>query len=191
MNDNASNIAMKIAGESTSRITALDGTTAEDVINQKNINRFNDQVDKYVEKFEEHSTNLKEFADKINENVEKIEIMPIGTYLLVKPFAENPFQRIVKDSNSGLILDLGGYAPEYKNTDNGQVEEEESFIKVGVVQEVGPECRYCVPGDTIMYTKPQAVPVPFYKQGLELTNEVRILVVINEGLTERFKNLKK
>jgi hypothetical protein len=110
---------------------------------------------------------------------------------LLKPFEENPFQRIVRDSKSGLILDLGGQHPEYKNTDNGQIEEEESFIKVGVVQEVGPECKYCIPGDTIMYTKNQEVPVPFYKQGLVLVNEMRIIVVINEGLTKRFNELKK
>jgi hypothetical protein len=29
------------------------------------------------------------------------------------------------------------------DTDNGQIEEEEQFIKVGVIQEVGPECKWC------------------------------------------------
>jgi len=183
-------LAMRVAGESTSRIVAMDGTTAKDVIEKRNVNNFNNQVDKYVEKFEKHSTNLKEFADRINDNVENIEIMPIGNYVLVKQFEENPFQRIVRDSKSGLILDLGGQRPEYKNTDNGEIEEEESFIKVGVVQEVGPECKYLQSGDTIMYTKPSAVPVPFYKQGLILVNETRALVTINEGLTERFAKLK-
>lgn len=184
-------LALRMAGESTSRIMTMDGKTADDVIEERNVRKFNDQVDKYVEKFEKHSTNLEEFANTINNNVENIEIMPIGSYLLVKPFSENPFQRIVKDSKSGLILDLGGQKPEYKNTDNGEIEEEESFIIVAVVQEVGPECKYIKPGDTIMYTKPSAVPVPFYKQGLALVNEMRVLVVINEGLTKRFNELKK
>lgn len=184
-------LALRMAGESTSRIMTMDGKTADDVIEERNVRKFNDQVDKYVEKFEKHSTNLEEFANTINNNVENIEIMPIGSYLLVKPFSENPFQRIVKDSKSGLILDLGGQKPEYKNTDNGEIEEEESFIIVAVVQEVGPECKYIKPGDTIMYTKPSAVPVPFYKQGLALVNEMRALVVINEGLTKRFNELKK
>lgn len=184
-------LALRMAGESTSRIMTMDGKTADDVIEERNVRKFNDQVDEYVEKFEKHSTNLEEFANTINNNVENIEIMPIGSYLLVKPFSENPFQRIVKDSKSGLILDLGGQKPEYKNTDNGQIEEEESFIIVAVVQEVGPECKYIKPGDTIMYTKPSAVPVPFYKQGLALVNEMRALVVINEGLTKRFNELKK
>ena len=184
-------LALRMAGESTSRIMTMDGKTADDVIEERNVRKFNDQVDEYVEKFEKHSTNLEEFANTINNNVENIEIMPIGSYLLVKPFSENPFQRIVRDSKSGLILDLGGQKPEYKNTDNGKIEEEESFIIVAVVQEVGPECKYIKPGDTIMYTKPSAVPVPFYKQGLALVNEMRVLVVINEGLTKRFNELKK
>lgn len=187
---NNEKVAMNIAGESTSRIVALDGTTAQDVIEKRNIEKFNNQVDQYVEKFEKHSTNLKEFADRINENVQNIEIMPIGNYVLIKPFEENPFQRIVRDSKSGLILDLGGQRPEYKNTDNGQIEEEESFIKVAIIQEVGYKCEAAKPGDTIFYTKPSAVPVPFYKQGLELVNETRILAIVNEGLTERFEQIK-
>lgn len=179
-------LAMDLSGESTTRITALDGTTLEDVVEKRNTEKFNEQVDKWSERFEEHSTNLKDFAEKMNNGTETIEIMPIGNYILVKPFNENPFQRIVRDSKSGLILDVGGFAPEYKNTDNGQIEEEEQFIKVGVIQEKGPECKWCLPGDTVFYTKVSSVPVPFYKQGLELINETRVLAVVNEKLTERF-----
>ena len=183
-------LAMDLAGESTTRIMALDGTTAQDVINKRNTDKFNDMVDAYAERFEKHSTNIKEFADRINENVNTIEIMPLGNYVLVKQFDENPFQRIVRDS-SGLIIDTGGFAPQYKNTDNGQIEEEQPFILVGVVQEVGPECKYLKPGDAVFYSKPSAIPVPFYKQNLIQVNETRVLAVVNEALTERFNNLKK
>ena len=171
-------------------VVDMAGTTNEELIRQKNVKEFNEVVDQYVEKFNERSTKLQEYTNKIAENVDKIEIMPINTYVLVKQFDENPFQRIVRN-DSGLITDLGGYKPTYKNTDNGQWEEEESFILVGVVQEVGPECKFLQPGDTIMYSKPSAVPIPFYRQGLVLVNETRALVTINEGLTERFKNYKK
>lgn len=184
-------IAFMNAGDSTSRIMTLDGRTAEDIIEERNVKNFNNQVDQYVKRFEEHSTNLQKFADRINENVEKIEIMPINNNLLVKVFSENPFQRIVRDSKSGLIIDLGGQKPEYKNTDNGQIEEEENIIHVGVIQEVGPECKYSRKGDTILYVKHSEVPVPFYKQGLVMVNETRILALVNEGLTERFNELKK
>lgn len=183
-------LTLNNAGDGQGLIMDMSGRTSEDVIAEQNRNNFNKQVDKYVESFEKHSTNLKEFADRINENVQNIEIMPIGNYVLVKEFEENPFQRIVKDSKSGLILDLGGQKPEYKNTDNGEIEEEEQFIKVGVIQEVGPECKWCKPSDTIFYTKPSSVPVPFYKQNLNLVNETRVLAVVNEGLTERFYGRK-
>ena len=154
-------LALRLAGDTTSRIMTMDGKTADDVIEERNVKNFNNQVDEYVKKLDEHATNLEEYSKTISENIEKIEIMPIGNYVLVKEFAENPFQRIVRDSKSGLILDLGGQKPQYKNTDNGEIEEEESFIKVGVIQEVGPECKWCKPTDTIMYTKPSAVPVPY------------------------------
>jgi len=184
-------LAMDLAGESTTRIVALDGTTAEDVINKRNTEKLNDMIDQYSEKFEQRSTNIKEFANKINENVQNIEIMPLGNYVLVKQFDENPFQRIVRDSKSGLIIDTGGLAPEYKNTDNGEIEEEKPFILVGVVQEVGPECKYLQPGDAVFYTVPSAVPVPFYKQKLIQVNETRVLAVVNEFLTERFNKIKE
>ena len=183
-------IALMNAGESTSRIMTLDGKTADDVIEERNVKNFNKQVDEYVEKLNEHSANLEEYSKKVANNIESIEIMPIGNYILVKLFDENPFQRIVKDPNSGLILDLGGAKPQYKNTDNGEIEEEENFIKVGVVQEVGPECKWIQPNDTIFATKPSLVPIPFYKQNLQLVNETRVLAVVNEGLTERFNKSK-
>lgn len=170
-------------------VVDMRGTTNEDLIRQQNVKQFNEVVDQYVEKFNERSTKLEEYSKKIAENADKIEIMPIGNYVLVKQFDENPFQRIVKNE-TGLITDLGGYKPTYKNTDNGQWEEEESFVLVGVVQECGCECKFLQPGDTIMFTKPSAVPVPFYRQGLVLVNETRALVTINEGLTERFENYK-
>ena len=180
-------LALRTAGDSTSRIMTLDGRTSDDIIEERNVKNFNKQVDNYVEQLNEHSKNLEDYSKKIAENIEEIEIMPIGNYVLVKQFDENPFQRIVRDSKSGLILDLGGQKPQYKNTDNGEIEEEENFIKVGVIQEVGPECKWCEPTDTVFYTQNSAVPVPFYKQGLILVNETRILSVVNEGLTNRFR----
>ena len=74
-------LAMRMAGESTTRVMTLDGKTADDIVKENNINKFNDQVDKYVEKFNEHSKNLEEYAEKISKNAEKIEIMPIGNYV--------------------------------------------------------------------------------------------------------------
>lgn len=179
-------VIQNIAGESTTRVTTLDGDTAEKYIERKNIAKANDMIEAYQEK-------LKENEKKINENLAKmakdIEILPLGSYVLVKQFEQNPFQKIERTS-SGLIIDTGGLAPQYKNTDNGQIEEEEAFILVGVVQEVGPECKYLKAGDAVFYPKPACIPVPFFKQGLVQINETRVLAVVNEKLTERFEEIK-
>lgn len=183
-------LALRMAGDSTSRIMTLDGRTADEIIEERNVKNFNKQVDNYKAKLDEHSKNLDNYANTIAENIEKIEIMPIGNYVLARQFAENPFQRIVRDPKSGLILDIGGQSIEYKNTDSGELEQEEQFIKVLIVVECGPECKWIKPDDIIFATKPSLVPVPFYKQNLQLVNETRILSVVNEGLTERFNKIK-
>ena len=130
------------------------------------------------------------FVELEDQNYEKLgeanlEIFPIGNNILVKPYPENIFQRVVK-SDSGIIVDLGGLAPTYKSHEDGHVHEEESFISVGLVIEVGPETKWVKPDDIIMWTKPSEVPVPFYKQGLRMVNENRIIVTINKDLHERF-----
>jgi hypothetical protein len=56
-------IALMNAGESTSRIMTLDGKTAQDVIEERNVKEFNKQVDNYVEKLNEHATNLEKYAE--------------------------------------------------------------------------------------------------------------------------------
>ena len=183
-------LAMNNSNGQSGLIVDMKGTTAEELEKRKQIKDFNEEVNMYAEALQKHTQALEEHTKRIAENIANIEIMPIGNYLLVKQFDENPFQRIIRN-DSGLIVDTGGMSPIFKNTDSGEWKQEEAFILVGVIQEVGPECKWCKPGDTIMYTKPSAVPVPFYKQGFILVNETRVLVTINEGLKERFDKLKK
>lgn len=177
-------LAMHVAGDTTTRVMTLDGRTAQDIIEERNVKKFNEQVDKYVEKLNEHAQNLDNYAKDLADNIEKIEIMPFGSMIMVKEFAENPFQRIVRKGN--IIVDLGGQRPQYKNTDNGEIEEEENIIKVAAVQEVGPDCKWIKRGDVVFYVKNSEVPIPFYKQGLVVLFENRVLAVVNEGLSKRF-----
>jgi hypothetical protein len=170
-------------------ILDMSGTTIQDVEKEKAIKEYNKEVDMYAERFNEHVKKLENYTEEIAKKADKIDIMPLNNYVLVKPFEQNPFQRIVKDK-SGLITDLGGMAPIYKNTDSGEIEEEEAYVIVGVVQEVGPKCEYLQPSDTIMYAKPTAIPIPFYKQGLYRVCENNVIAVINEGLVERFERIK-
>ena len=179
-------LAREISGiEGEAKHFVVNGESAEELLKREAATKFNQQVDDYVQKFEEHNNAIQQYAEQIAENAANLEIMPILDNVLVKPFDENPFQRI-KVTSSGLITDLGGQKPVIKSKDTGEFVEEEQMVHVGTILEVGKECKYAKEGDTIMWTKVSEVPVPFFKQGLVLLPEKRIMVIINEGLKERF-----
>ena len=159
----------------------------EDLFEKQNVRKFNSQVDEYAERLEKHVEGLKEVADNLG-NISKVEIKPMFNRILITPFKQNPFQRIKIEN--GIITDLGGLAPQFKNMDNGRIEEMEQMIITGAVQEVGPEVKYIVPGDVIMYRKETAMPVPFFKQGLMCIAETQVIAVVNEGLETRFNEIK-
>ena len=165
-----------------------DKTLDEHIDNMKR-EKWNDSVQKIENKFANHETKLQEAADEYAKNLNGVQIMPVANYVIVRPFKENPFQRVKVDSSSGLIIDLGGMVPEYKSNESGEYEEAEQVIKVGVVIEAGPECKWLRSGDTIMWAKMSEVVVPFYNFGFRLVNETRDICVINDDLNERF-NLK-
>lgn len=159
------------------------------MINKHNAEKFNNQVDEYVEKFNKHSNVLKEYAESFNENMNNIEIKPMFARVLIQPFSQNPFQRI-KQSDSGIIVDLGGMTPTYKSNDTGEIEEEKQYIVTGTIIDCGPDVKYLSQGDVVFYRVDTAVPVPFFKQGLISLAENQIIAVVNEGLTARFNERK-
>lgn len=175
--------------ENDNKHFVMNGQSANDLLKNEVINKHNDLVDQYVDELNSRNERLNDYAKMVADNMDDLEIMPIGSNIIMRPFSENPFQKIQR-SDSGVIVDLGGAAPKYKSHETGEIEEEESFIKVAVVVCVGPEVKYIKEGDTVMYTKPSAVPLPFFRQGFEMTNEGRISAVINSGLSERFNNIK-
>lgn len=166
-----------------------DEQSLEEMVARQKTETFNTQVNEYVEKFDKHSELLKQYTESIKDNMNSIEIKPMFSRVLVKPFEHNPFQQI-KVTNTGLITDLGGMTPTYKSTDTGEWEEERQFIVTGTVIDVGPECKYLAEGDVIFYRVDTAVPVPFFKQGLVSLSENQVISVVNEGLTERFNKVK-
>lgn len=166
-----------------------DEQSLEQMVARQKTETFNTQVNEYVEKFNKHSELLKQYTESIKDNMNSIEIKPMFSRVLVKPFEHNPFQQI-KVTSTGLITDLGGMTPTYKSSDTGEWEEERQFIVTGTVIDVGPECKYLAEGDVIFYRVDTAVPVPFFKQGLVSLSENQVISVVNEGLTERFNNVK-
>ena len=171
------------------RMNMAEDKSIENMIEREKASKFNDQVDEYIEKFNKHASVLKEYAESFNDNMNSIEIKPMFARILVKPFEQNPFQKIRK-SDSGLIIDTGGLAPQYKNSDTGEWEEEKQFIVTGTVVDCGPDVKYLSQGDVVFYRVDTSVPVPFFRQGLVSLAENQIIAVVNEGLTDRFNERK-
>lgn len=155
---------------------------------KESTNTFNEQVDNYLDKFEKHSQELEKYAKNLSDDLNGLEVMPLYGYVLIEPFKQNPFQKL-KVSESGFIMDNGGKASEYKSEEDGEIHEEQQFIKVGTVIETGHRCEFIQPGDIVLFPEPSICPVPFYKFGWVVVNENRILAVVNDNLTKRREEL--
>ena len=161
----------------------------DSLIKKEKARKFNSEVEKYNEKLEQNNKDFKESQDKVEYDISKAEIKPMFSRILVQPFKVNPFQKMKIEN--GLIIDTGGYTPHTQfNEQTGRYEEQKQFIVTGCVVEVGPEVKYLKEGDVIFYRIDTAVPVPFFKQGFVSLAESQIIAVVNEGLQDRFNNIK-
>ena len=173
--------------ESTGTPIVVNGKAADIILAEEKKGRFNTKVDEYVDKFEKHNKALENYAEELSKDINGLEILPMGSYALIKPFESNPFQRVKVES--GIITDLGGYTPTYKSHEDGQIHEEEQFIHVGTVIDTGWKCEFLKAGDVVFYTTASEAMVPFFKQGFVVVAESRIMAVVNEKLTERKNRL--
>ena len=161
----------------------------DSLIKKEKARKFNSEVEKYNEKLEQNNKDFEESRDKVEYDISKAEIKPMFSRILVQPFKVNPFQKMKIED--GLIIDTGGYTPHTQlNEQTGRYEEQKQFIVTGCVIEVGPEVKYLKEGDVIFYRIDTAVPVPFFKQGFVSLAESQIIAVVNEGLQDRFNNIK-
>ena len=161
----------------------------DSLIKKEKARKFNSEVEKYNEKLEQNNKDFEESRDKVEYDISKAEIKPMFSRILVQPFKVNPFQKMKIEN--GLIIDTGGYTPHTQlNEQTGRYEEQKQFIVTGCVVEVGPEVKYLKEGDVIFYMVDTAVPVPFFKQGFVSLAESQIIAVVNEGLQDRFNNIK-
>ena len=161
----------------------------EDIIERERASKFNEEVDKYIERFEEHSKQRQTDLESVSEDISNVEIKPMFSRIIVIPFKNNPFQKI-RQTESGIIIDVGGLTPQHFNTDKGETEDDKPDVITGAVQEVGPDVKYIKPGDVVFYRQPTAIPVPFFKQGFWSLDEHQIIATVNEGLTKRFDDIK-
>lgn len=161
----------------------------DSLIKKEKTRKFNSEVEKYNEKLEQNNKDFKESQDKVDYDISKAEIKPMFSRVLVQPFKVNPFQKMKVEN--GLIVDTGGYTPHIQlNEQTGKYEEQNQFIVTGCVIEVGPDVKYLKEGDVVFYRVDTAVPVPFFKQGFVSLAESQIIAVVNEGLQDRFDNIK-
>jgi hypothetical protein len=182
-------IARVVTGVDTdSTFMGVDDRSLDKMIDNAERQKWNDSVKEIEDKFKDHENALQEAADNYAKNLNGVQIYPIANYVIVRPFKENPFQKVKIDEKSGLILSTGGLIPEYKRNDSGEFEEAEQVIKTGVVIQAGPECKWLKDGDTIMWAVMSEVVIPFYNFGFRLVNENRAICVINDDLEERFKS---
>lgn len=162
--------------------------TNKENLDQKEIARLQN------EGFEKHRAIINEKVDRelakaneVKEKMNSLEIMPAGQYVLVKPYATNPYEKI-EVTNSGLVIPT--YDGKFKNPDTGEEDVEDNFSRQGTVIAVGPLVKWIKEGDDVFYRKMQAVPVPFFRQGFEVIPESGIQCVVNEGITERWASIK-
>lgn len=161
----------------------------DSLIKKEKARKFNSEVEKYNEKLEQNNKDFEESQNKVEYDISRAEIKPMFSRILVQPFKVNPFQKMKIEN--GLIIDTGGYTPHTQlNEQTGRYEEQKQFIVTGCVIEVGPEVKYLKEGDVIFYRVDTAVPVPFFKQGFISLAENQIIAVVNEGLQDRFNNIK-
>ena len=181
-------IARVVTGVDTdSTFMGVDDRSLDKMIDNAERQKWNDSVKEIEDKFKDHENALQEAADEYAKKLDGVQIYPIANYVIVRPFKENPFQKVKIDEKTGIILSTGGLIPEYKRNDSGEFEEAEQVIKTGVVIQAGPECKWLKDGDTIMWAVMSEVVVPFYNFGFRLVNENRAICVINDDLEERFK----
>lgn len=183
-------VARELSGiENTSFIPMGSDSDLDKMIEDRKREKYNDKIEALDARIKEHTSKLQDYANEYASSLEGgMEIMPVNAGILVQPYNENPFQKVRIDKKSGIIIDAGGFTLERKNSDTGEDELPENYIRVGVVVEAGPTCKWVKKGDTIMWNKPTEMPIPFYSFGFCLVNEVHVLAVINDNLTARFKS---
>ena len=133
-------------------------------------------------------------AERVKEEMatsfKEMDIRPWGIYILVQPFAQNPFNRVTKMKNGFIVPE---FDPSYKSPDTGEMEEMQRVSIFARVMEVSPDTVGIKPGDIVMYNKFESVPIPFYGKPLEAVAWTHIKCVIGEReeLEERWKTLSE
>lgn len=122
--------------------------------------------------------------EEILARLETLELVPWGNRVLILPYPENPYRKIVTES--GIFVDYSGG---FFNPESGEQDTLAPGVICAKVIEIGPDCTYVQSGDDVFVQKNTTYPVPFMSMGYLQTSEPQILNVLAEGLKERFKKI--
>lgn len=152
------------------------------------VRTFNESVDKATASFNANLEKELEASRKIKEEAQNLEILPTGNNVLFRMYDKNPWEQI-KVTDAGLIIPA--YDGMIKSHETGEKERQSPAVIYGEVLAVGPEVLYIKEGDDIIARPNCSNPAPFLGQPLWIIGQHNVLAVINEGLTERYKNILK
>ena len=106
----------------------------DDATRERAIEVFNEEFDKKKNVVQEQIERELEEAQRMTEKMDSMEIVPLGTYVLVRPYANNPFEKLVEEGGI-LIAKPNG---EFDNPDTGEKDTEYNLSVQADVIEVGP-----------------------------------------------------
>lgn len=157
--------------------------TVEEMAKKEATIKFNQQVEEARADWDAKINEQEAHAKEMEEKMKDLQIVPINSYVLVQPYAKNPFQKM-KVTDSGLIIPE--YTGVFKNPDSGMEDQEENLSVQALVIETSPLCKFVKEGDIVYYRRACGVPIPFFSQGFEVVAEQQIQVVVNSGLKDRY-----
>ena len=186
LNTSKQKLARAVSGNEASMYVVDPKTqNAESAVSESS--KIIDQIDEFNEKFNNREKDIEDCKNSLKDLKDE-ELLPVYEGVILKPFKENPFQKIEKVGR--IITNLNGARPIYKSHEDGQIHEEENAINWGVVIDAGPTCKYVRRGDIAMWLKTSQMPIPFYNNGFVLVYEHSIKVIVNKKLQKRFEEIK-
>jgi len=87
-------LAKSIVGIESNAILTSNERSMENLVKAEAASKFNEQVDSYVNKLDNYEKKLEDHAKMLSDNLNGVEAKPTYEGVLIKPFAENPFQRV-------------------------------------------------------------------------------------------------
>lgn len=159
----------------------------EDALKERAVESYNEEYQKTEDQIKANIERELKAGREVTEKMNSMEIVPLNNYVLVRPYAKNPFEKL--EEVGGIIVPVADGS--FVNPDTGEKDTEYNCSVQADVIEVGPACKYVKEGDVVYYRRACGVPIPFFRQGFEVVAEPQIHVVINEGIKARFAKLEK